>query len=179
MPKTILHIDASARNQNSASRGFSRRIVAQLGAEKVIRRDLVESLPFLDEVWVGATFTPPADRTIAQNKALALSDELVAEVMAADTIVIGTSMYNFNLPAALKAWIGMIGRVGVTFRYTENGPEGLLQGKNVIVAIATGGTKLGSEIDHASPYLRFIFGFMGISDVTILDRDSAETTLAA
>ena len=89
-------------------------------------------------------------------------------------------MYNFALPASLKAWIDQIGRAGVTFHYTETGPQGLLNGKKAIITIATGGTPLGSDFDFASSYLRFILGFVGITDVTILDKDgNAVTALAA
>ncbi|WP_197922443.1 FMN-dependent NADH-azoreductase [Thiosulfatihalobacter marinus] len=177
---TLLHIDASARFADSTSRKASAAIVAEQGADTVIRRDLAEGLPFLDETFTSATFTPPENRTAAQNAALALSDTLVAELQAADTIVIGTAMYNFALPASLKAWIDQIGRAGVTFHYTETGPQGLLNGKKAIITIATGGTPLGSDFDFASSYLRFILGFVGITDVTILDKDgNAVTALAA
>jgi FMN-dependent NADH-azoreductase len=177
---TLLHIDASARFADSTSRKASAAIVAEQGADTVIRRDLAEGLPFLDETFTSATFTPPENRTAAQNAALALSDTLVAELQAADTIVIGTAMYNFALPASLKAWIDQIGRAGVTFHYTETGPQGLLNGKKAIITIATGGTPLGSDFDFASAYLRFILGFVGITDVTILDKDgNAVTALAA
>lgn len=168
---TLLHIDASARFADSASRQASARIVAEQNADTVIRRDLAEGVPFLDETFTVATFTPAENRTPEQAAALALSDELVAELQAADTIVIGTAMYNFSLPAVLKAWVDQIARAGVTFAYTDTGPKGLLTGKKAIVTIATGGTPLGSDFDHASNYLRFILGFVGITDVTILDKE--------
>ena len=168
---TVLHIDASARFADSASRTASARIVADQNATTVLRRDLADGLPFLDETFTVATFTPEENRTPEQAAALKLSDTLVAELQAADTIVIGTAMYNFSIPAVLKAWVDQIARAGVTFAYTENGPKGLLTGKKAIVTIATGGTPLGSDFDHASNYMRFILGFVGITDVTILDKD--------
>ncbi|TCL08042.1 FMN-dependent NADH-azoreductase [Shimia isoporae] len=171
MSSTVLHIDASARFADSASRAKSSELVASQNADTVIRRDLTEGLPFLDETFTSATFTPEENRTEAQKAALAVSDELVAELQAADTIVIGTAMYNFAIPAVLKAWIDQIARAGVTFAYTENGPKGLLEGKKAIITIATGGTPLGSDYDFASNYLRFVLGFVGITDVTILDKD--------
>ncbi len=171
MSNTALHIDASARFADSASRAKSAELVASQNADNVIRRDLAEGLPFLDETFTVATFTPEDNRTDTQKAALALSDTLVAELQAADTIVIGAAMYNFAIPAVLKAWIDQITRAGVTFAYTENGPQGLLEGKKAIITIATGGTPLGSDFDFASSYLRFIFGFVGITDVTILDKD--------
>ena len=180
MINTVLHINASARHQDSVSRRLSHQIVDHLAPNDIITRDLADGLPFLDEAWVTATFIPPQDRTEAQAEALALSDRIVAEVQSADTIVIGTAMYNFNIPASLKAWIDQIGRAGVTFAYTEDGPKGLLEGKKAIIAIATGGTPLGSDFDHASSYLRFMLGFMGITDVTIVDAEgAAELTKAA
>lgn len=180
MTNTVLHINASARHQDSVSRRLSRQIVDHLSPNDVISRDLAEGLPFLDETWVTSTFIPPQDRTEAQADALTLSDKIVAEVQAADTIVIGAAMYNFNIPASLKAWIDQIGRAGVTFAYTEEGPKGLLEGKKAIIAISTGGTPLGSDYDFASGYLRFVLGFIGITDVTIVDAEgAAELTKAA
>ena len=168
MTQTVLHIDASARRDQSRSRAMTTDIVARLGAGRVITRDLAHSLPHIDEEWVGATFTPPDERSPAQVDKLALSDQLVDELEAADVIVIGLPIYNFGMPAALKAWIDQVGRVGRTFRYTKNGPVGLLAPKPVIVAVASGGTKLGSEADFITEYLQFVLGFLGLSDVTII-----------
>lgn len=173
--RTILHLDASARTDGSLSRDMSARIVARLSdpRTRILRRDLGGGLPSIDAAWVGATFTPPAERTAAQQTALALSDELVAELQAADTLVIGTPVYNFAVPAALKAWIDLVARAGVTFRYTPDGPEGLLTGKRAIVAVATGGTPVGSDIDFATGWLRHVLGFLGIADVRIVAADRA------
>ena len=104
MTHTVLHIDASARHDGSLSRIKSAEIVAQQGADTVLRRDLADGLPFLDPVWVQSTFIAPDERDEAQARALDLSDALVKEVQEADTIVIGTAMYNFSIPAVLKAW---------------------------------------------------------------------------
>lgn len=174
MSHTVLHIDASARHQDSVSRRLSAEIVEKLGASEVIRRDLAEPLPFLDETWVTSTFTPPADRTAAQAEVLTQSDILVAELQKADTIVIGTPIYNFSGPAVLKAWIDQVARAGVTFRYTETGPEGLLADKKVIVAVASGGVQIGSPADFLTPHLKVFFGFLGLSDVTFVNADSVE-----
>lgn len=171
MTQTVLHIDASARRRDSISRDLSARVVAQLAPEHVIRRDLAQPLPQITEHWVAATFTPADARSDAQRETLALSDQLVDELAAADTIVIGTPVYNFGVPAGLKAWIDLIARAGRSFEYTEDGPRGLLTGKRAIIAIATGGTPIGSEIDFASGYLRFILGFVGITDVQIVAAD--------
>ncbi|MEO9598959.1 NAD(P)H-dependent oxidoreductase [Parasphingorhabdus sp.] len=125
----------------------------------------------MTEDWVHANFTDENERTDAQKAELALSDRLVDELIAADTLVIGTPIYNFSVPASLKAWIDMIARARKTFQYTANGPEGLLTGKKAYVLIASGGTEVGSDIDFASGYLRHILGFVGITDVTIVAAD--------
>ena len=179
MTNTVLHIDASARFQDSTSRQRSAQILAHLAPETVIRRDLAQGLPFYDETWVTATFVPPQDRTKSQVAALALSDELLAEVQAADTIVIGSPMYNFSIPAVLKAWIDQISRAGVSFAYTEEGPKGLLSGKKVIVTMASGGTPFGGDMDFATPYLKFALGFLGITDVSFVHGDAVDALLAA
>lgn len=166
----ILHIDSSARTQGSVTRDLTADIVAKLGGD-VIRRDLTEALPQITENWVNANFTPADDRDAAQRDTLALSDSLVEELKAADTIVIGTPVYNFGIPAALKAWVDLVARAGLTFKYSETGPVGLLEGKRAIIAIATGGTPVGSDIDFASGYLKHVMGFIGIHDVEVIAAD--------
>ncbi|WP_420012800.1 FMN-dependent NADH-azoreductase [Tateyamaria sp.] len=167
---TILHIDSSARTEGSVTRDLSAQIVAQLGGD-VIRRDLTDALPQITENWVNANFTPADQRDAVQRDTLALSDTLIEELKAADTIVIGAPVYNFGVPAALKAWVDLVARAGVTFKYSETGPVGLLEGKRAIIAVATGGTPVGSEIDFASGYLRHIMGFVGIHDVEVIAAD--------
>ena len=171
MTQTILQIDTSARVQGSTSRQLSARIAAKLGG-KITRRDLNAGLPQIDETWIAANFTPADQRTEAQTAALALSDSLIAEIMEADVLVIGVPVYNFGVPAALKAWIDQIARTGVTFKYAETGPKGLLSGKRAILAVASGGTSVGSEIDFATGYMRHILGFIGITDVEIIAADA-------
>lgn len=171
MTKTILHIDASARRTGSATRDLSDRVVKHLGASRIIRRDLATPLPLLTEDWIAANFTPADQRDPLQRDQLALSDELVQELQEADTIVIGLPIYNFSVPAAFKAWIDLVARVGLTFSYTENGPKGLLEGKRAVLAIASGGTAVGSEIDYASGYARHVLGFIGITDVDVVAAD--------
>ncbi len=181
MAQTVLHIDASARLTGSTSRDLSAQIANKLGTN-IIHRDLTKAIPQIDETWVQANFTPADQRTEAQKAVLALSDSLIKEIKAADVLVIGAPIYNFGVPAALKAWIDQIARAGVTFKYTENGPQGLLEGKRAVIAVASGGTAIGSEIDFASGYLRHIMGFIGISDVEIVAADrmmvDAEEALA-
>ena len=171
MTKTVLHIDSSARLTGSATRDLSAAVVAKLAPETVIRRDVATPLPLLDEVWVSANFTPENERSDAQRNILALSDELVAELKAADTVVIGAPIYNFSVPATLKAWLDQVARAGITFQYTENGPEGLLTGKRAVIVAASGGTPVGAEFDYAVPYLRHMLGFIGITDVQVVAAD--------
>ncbi|MES0827874.1 FMN-dependent NADH-azoreductase [Ruegeria sp. SCP11] len=171
MTKTILHIDASARREGSTTRDLSDRIVQHLGAARIIRRDLATPLPLLTESWINANFTPADQRSDAQRNQLTLSDTLVGELQDADTIVIGLPIYNFSVPAAFKAWIDLVARAGLTFSYTENGPKGLLDGKRVVLAIASGGTAVGSEIDFATDYVRHVLGFIGITDVEVVAAD--------
>lgn len=171
MTRTVLHIDASARHQGSTTRAMTDRILTRLQPAHTVRRDLSAALPLITEEWVNANFAPSDQRSDAQRETLALSDALVAELRAADTIVIGLPVYNFSVPAAFKAWIDLVARAGETFRYTSDGPQGLLTGKRAIVAIATGGTPVGSEIDFASGYARHILGFLGIDDVEFIAAD--------
>ncbi|MEP0153872.1 NAD(P)H-dependent oxidoreductase [Pseudophaeobacter sp.] len=171
MTSTVLHIDSSARTENSVTRSLSAEITGRLAPETVIRRDLATPLPLLDEAWVGANFTPADQRSDEQKALLAQSDALIAELKQADTIVIGTPIYNFSVPSTLKAWIDLVARVGVTFNYTETGPVGLLEGKRAIIAVASGGTQAGSDIDFATTYLRHVLGFIGITDVELVAAD--------
>lgn len=175
MTPSLLRIDTSARRDDSVSRGLVDRILARFAdavpGAAVTTRDLGDGLPLIDSSWIAANFTPADDRSDAQKAALALSDTLVEEVKAADIIVIGMPIYNFGAPSSLKAWVDLLARVGITFRYTEAGPEGLLSGKRAIVAVASGGTPVGSEIDFATSYLRHVLGFLGITDVTFVAAD--------
>lgn len=170
----ILRIDASARREGSVTRDLTTKTVEHLSEKSAVQitvRDLANSLPFVDEAWIGANFTPEANRNTEQRNKLALSDSLVKELEAADTVLMGLPIYNFGIPAALKAWVDLIARVGRTFRYTENGPIGLLEGKRVIILVASGGTPMGSDIDFATSYLRHALKFVGITDVTFIAAD--------
>lgn len=167
----VLRIDASARKTGSVSRALTDRIAGRFDNAEVTIRDLANGLPHIDEAWVDANFTPAADRSDAQKTALALSDSLVAEIQKADVLVIGLPIYNFGVPASLKAWIDLIARAGVTFQYSAEGPKGLLTGKRAIIAVASGGTEAGSEIDFASGYIRHVLGFIGITDVAFVNAD--------
>ena len=179
MARTILHIDASARFEGSVSRALSQSLVETLSSPKtrVIQRDIgAAPLPIITGDWVGANFTPDDQRSDAQKETLALSDELIAELEAADTIVFGVPIYNFGVPATFKAWVDLVARARKTFKYSESGPVGLLEGKSAYVVIASGGTESGSEIDFATPYVRHVLGFLGIHDVTVIAADQLMAT---
>jgi len=174
MPKTLLRIDASARRTGSVSRELTDRIIARFtdaGEVTVLSRDLADGVPLIDEAWVGANFTAADARTSEQAEKLAFSDTLISELDAADVVVIGVPIYNFGIPAALKAWIDLVCRARETFRYTDSGPQGLLQGRRAYLIVVSGGTSVGSEIDHATGYLRFLLGFIGITDVELVAAD--------
>ncbi|NNE79849.1 MAG: FMN-dependent NADH-azoreductase [Silicimonas sp.] len=186
MTTTILRIDASARGDASVTRALNNNVLDRLAAGSEIEvnhRDLSTALPQITPTWVEANFADPDARTKAQTDALELSDQLIAEVQGADVLVIGMPIYNFGVPATLKTWIDQISRAGVTFRYTDTGPVGLLEGKRAIVSVASGGTKVGSEMDFATGYLRHILGFLGITDVQFIAADNlardSEGSLAA
>ncbi|MDW4550622.1 NAD(P)H-dependent oxidoreductase [Defluviimonas sp. D31] len=183
----ILRIETSIKGEASVSRKLTDRIVARLtksapGAEVTVR-DLSAGVPQIDADWIGAVYTPAEARTPDQSRIAAYSDALLDEVKAADVLVIALPVYNFGLPAQLKSWIDHLARKGETFRYTEKGQEGLLTGKRAIVALSSDGTKMGSEIDFASGYLRHMLGFFGITDVEFVAADrmvfDPEATLKA
>lgn len=171
----ILEVSASGRQTDSVSRMLSHNMITALEARHrdvdITRRDLADGIGLVDETWIAANFTAEDDRTPAQRERLAESDALVAELQQADLIVIGAPIYNFGIPAALKAWVDMIARAKLTFRYTENGPEGLLKGKKAYVVIASGGVPVDSAVDFATPYLRQALRFVGITDVDIVAAD--------
>jgi FMN-dependent NADH-azoreductase len=169
----ILQINASARSEGANSTRVANTIVDRLKAAnpgaKVSLRDLaVTPHPMLDEAALGALFTPADQRTPEQAARAALDDALIAEIQAHDTIVLGVPMYNFGVSVQLKNWIDAIARVGVTFRYTETGPEGLLKGKKVYVALARGGLYRGTNKDAQVPYLKTVLGFLGMTDLQFI-----------
>ena len=169
----ILQINASARSAGANSTRLADAVTARLLAANpqavVELRDLAANPhPVLDEPALGALFTPADQRTPAQAARVALDDALIAEVQAADVIVLGVPMYNLGVPVQLKTWIDAIARAGVTFRYTANGPEGLLKGKKVYVALARGGLYRDTPADSQVPYLKSVLAFLGLTDVTFI-----------
>lgn len=168
MTQKILLVNASGTLNGSVSRAATAKLIAGLGPAEVTVRDLAKTpLPQVEQAWIDARLVPEDDRSDAEQAILALSDELIAEVQAADIIVIGMPMYNFGMPAALKAWIDLIARPKVTFAYTEAGPVGLLKGKRAIVAVASGGVPVGSDMDFATPHMTQVLRFIGIDDIAV------------
>jgi FMN-dependent NADH-azoreductase len=162
----ILKITSSIRGETSHSNHLAQLIVARLINQHPSARDLVrQPHPALDEFTIQALWTPLADRSPAQAERVALDDALIAEVQAADVIVIAVPMYNFAIPVQLQTWIDAIARAGVTFRYTEQGPEGLLIGKRVYLALTRGGIYRDTPTDTQVPYLKTVLGFLGMTDV--------------
>lgn len=158
----ILQINSSARSNGSESTRIADAIVARLAAANagattvnVTRRDLAsDPHPVLDEATLQALFTPAAQRTAEQAARVALDDALIAQVQAADVIVIGAPMYNFGITVQLKAWFDAIARAGVTFKYTATGPVGLLTGKKVYVALSRGGMHRNGPTDTQEPHVK-------------------------
>ena len=171
--KNILQINSSGRYGDSVTRQVSDLVVDYLKQDNPslvsVNRDVAAGLPFVNEAWINSNFTAADERTENQKEVLDFSNELVAELENAEHIVIASPIYNFSIPATLKAWIDLIARVGLTFRYTENGPVGLLENKKATVVMASGGVPIGSDMDMASSYLKFALAFIGISNVNIID----------
>lgn len=171
----VLSIQSSARDDASVTRQLSGSVVERLraarGAIALTEREADGSIPPVGTAWVAGAFKPADARSPEEAEALRMSDELVAELQAAEIVVIGAPIYNFGVPGTLKAWIDQVCRAGVTFRYTENGPVGLLENKRAIVAVASGGTGVGTPIDFHTPYLRHVLGFIGIHDVEFVAAD--------
>jgi FMN-dependent NADH-azoreductase len=176
----LLRIDSSAR-LNSVSRQLTQRFVQAWQQEHpqghVIERDLAATaLPHITDEWVQAIHSDPASLTADQKQVLEVSDTLVAELVEADTIVIGAPMYNFAIAAPLKAWIDQVVRVGKTVLFAASGPQGILKGKKVYVITSRGGAfRPGTpteRFDHQEPYLRHILGFIGLTDVTFIHAEN-------
>ncbi|GHF23642.1 FMN-dependent NADH-azoreductase [Kordiimonas sediminis] len=168
----VLRVDSSISGDASNTRKLLDRFINSLNPQSIVNRDVNVGIDGLTGDWVSANFTAEEDRSEAQKEALALSDTLIDEVFAADLLVIGVPIYNFAIPAALKNWVDMIARARKTFRYSEDGPEGLVKGKKAYLLVASGGTGVGSDIDFATPYMKHVLGFIGITDVEIIAADA-------
>ncbi|MCF3195607.1 FMN-dependent NADH-azoreductase [Pseudomonas bubulae] len=172
----VLIIESSARQQGSFSRQLTRQFISQWQAvrpgDQVTVRDLaLNPVPHLDANLLGGWMKPEAQRSADEQASLKRSDELTDEVLGADVLVLAAPMYNFAIPSTLKAWLDHVLRAGVTFKYTETGPQGLLTGKKAYVLTARGGLYAGSTTDHQEPYLRQVMAFIGIHDVTFIHAE--------
>ncbi len=171
----ILTIHSSARRDGSFSRKLTDELVGVLkgrhNVTDVIERDVAPGLSFPSESWLTDRVLATTDRNDKQAALLAQTDTLIEELQAADIIVIGAPIYNFSIPASLKAWIDHVSQPGRTFSYTENGPEGLLKNKKAYVVVTSGGVPAGSPTDFVTPYLKHVLGFLGIVDVEFISAD--------
>ncbi len=176
----ILRIDTSARYESSVSRQLTDEFIARLMNQRsdveLIVRDIAKGLPFVTEAMIAAYYTADAERTPAQKEILQLSDELIAELQAADMIVMGVPIYNFSVPATLKAYIDLVARVGVTFAYGSEGPKGLLKDRKTYLIVTSGGTPVGSDIDYTTGYLKQVLSFIGIHSVEVIAADGLSRT---
>jgi FMN-dependent NADH-azoreductase len=183
----VLYINSSVRSSGSLSRQLSAEFIAKWQAnhpaDKIVERDLAANpVPHLTEEMLGAFFTAPEQRTAAQAQTVKLSDELVDEVLAADVIVIGAPMYNFSVPSGLKAYIDHIARAGRTFKYTDKGPVGLVEGKKVYVFTASGGVYSegpAAGYDFLVTYLKAVLGFLGLTDISFIRAEGVALGEAA
>lgn len=163
----ILRVDSGADHAGSVTRQLADVLVAHIAAagDRVVRRAAADGLPVVTGSWVEAAFAE-GDRA-----ALALSDELVDELLAADELVLVAPIYNLGIPAALKAWVDQVLRVGRTFGYGANGPVGLVGARRAWIVTASGSTRIGSAEDFNTPYLRAVLGLIGIADVRVVAAD--------
>ncbi|KZX82206.1 FMN-dependent NADH-azoreductase [Oleiphilus sp. HI0009] len=177
MAKNILSVAASVQGENSTSRMLANELLANEKVAgkiaNVVERDVSKNdIAFITGEHVGAFYTPADDRSNQQKSLISQSEELVKELKEADTLVIATPMYNFGIPASLKAWVDMICRVGETFRYTENGPEGLLNIDTMYLVVSTGGAPVGSPVDFVVPYMKQVAAFIGVKNVEVIAADA-------
>ncbi|MCB1725410.1 MAG: NAD(P)H-dependent oxidoreductase [Chromatiaceae bacterium] len=168
----VLRIDSGVGGTGSVSRELGDEIIRRLHRDSprlvIDHVDLTNGIDAIDHDWVAANFTMPAERDATAGDRLVDSDRAIAALSAADAVVITAPIYNFSIPSTLKAWIDHVCRAGVTFRYTPQGPQGLLADRPVYLAMASGGVAFGSAADFASTYLRHVLGFIGIADVRLV-----------
>ena len=172
----VLIVESSARLEGSFSRQLTQQFISQWKAahpaDPVAVRDLaLNPVPHMDANLLGGWMKPEAQRSTAEQASLQRSDELTDELLNADVLVLAAPMYNFAIPSTLKAWLDHVLRAGVTFKYTDTGPQGLLNGKKAYVLTARGGIYAGSTTDHQEPYLRQVLAFIGIHDVTFIHAE--------
>jgi len=174
--ENLLRIDTRGQASGPLTRALGDQLEQRLRHYsprlQVTRRQLAADLPLVDDAWIAANLTDPAQRSEQQRDLLAVSDGLIAELQQADAVIMTVPMHNFSVPGVVKAWIDQVCRAGLTFRYTENGPQGLLADRPVYLVLASGGVAFGSQVDYLSGYLKQIFGFIGISDVHLVTAEA-------
>lgn len=178
--KTLLQILTSLRGSQGESSRLAARFVdewrAAQPASRVITRDIgVSPVPHLTAERFAALATPPEARSVEQHSVARFSDALIGELRAADAIVLALPMYNLGVPSTLKAYFDHIARAGVTFRYTEKGPQGLITGKKAYVLAARGGLYAGTALDTQTDYVRNVLRFLGIADPTFIHAEGLAT----
>ena len=168
----ILHLDSSARKNESISRKLAKDLVNKIkkNDDEVIYRDISENIPFVSGIKGAGFVIPEEERTEKDKELFKFSDQLVDEFLESNTIVISTPIYNFGPPAAAKAWFDMIARAGRTFKYEATGPVGLVDGnKKVYLVVTSGGVPVGSSVDFCTSWFKQALNFLGISDIEIID----------
>lgn len=177
--KNVLLINSSLNGEDGNSSALAHELTSKIKQNNsnrnsnsnvtIIERDLsAEVLPHLSQQEMAAWMTPEEERSAEQKQLAQLSDSLLAELISSDTLVIGMPMYNFGIPSTFKAWIDRIARAGISFKYTEQGPVGLLEGKKAIIVAARGGVYQGTEKDSQTQYLKDVLAFIGITDVKFI-----------
>ncbi len=170
---TVLNVRSSVFGDKGASSELNEAVLAELrashGALEVIERDVTATpLPYYDVEFMSALGASPEERSDAQRDRVALADQLIEEVKRADVIVVGVPMYNFSVPAQLKTWFDYLAQAGVTFRYTEKGPQGLLDDRPVYITASRGGEHYGKPSDTQTDFLRNYFNFLGLKDLRFI-----------
>ena len=174
--KTLLRIDGSPRKEASVSKQLADSLERKLqnaNEYTLIKRDVYYDplIKLGNDDSISAYFTPPEAQSDVQKEAITASNILANEFAKADTYIISTPMYNFGVSAGLKAYIDLIVRAGINFKYTDQGPIGLLENKKAYVIITTGGTPIGASVDHVSTYLTTLLNFIGIKDIQFINSD--------
>ena len=170
----VWHIDSSSRDEQSHSRRITQQFIENLSKKTTVESNplnVAAGLPFLTDIMIGSYFTPDEQRTTEQKSAIIVSNDIVKSAKDADVWVIGVPIYNFSMPASFKAFIDLLCRSKETFTYTETGPIGLLENKQVFVVVTSGGTEIGSDIDFLTPWLKHCLSFIGVQNVHFIHAD--------
>jgi FMN-dependent NADH-azoreductase len=170
MNTNILYISSSTRGAASMTDQLAEELLDQLAGDDtvVVRRTLTRDIPLLSPAVTSELTVPVGERGEGAAADLAIADALIRELADADVVVIGAPIYNFGVPASLKAWADLVARAGTTFTYAETGPVGLLDDRPTFIVSASGGTEIGGDIDYATRWLRHFLGFIGLHDVTVV-----------